>query len=130
MLVRSAANVNHRYQVYAASYSHLVLEIERRRSAMEKQDELYRELLKSFEDTYNGNGTKYKQMAGCLLGVLIDELQERNQWFAQHGEYLPQDLCQFMMVTWPNLAKIESHLQTTRDLGSTLAVIGTNRGPA
>ncbi|KAI8143855.1 autophagy-related protein 17 [Fennellomyces sp. T-0311] len=67
------------YQVYAASYSHLVLEIERRRKAMEKQDELYQELLKSFEDSYN------------------DELQERSQWFAQHGEYLPQDLCQFMM---------------------------------
>ncbi|KAI7859162.1 autophagy-related protein 17 [Circinella umbellata] len=67
------------YQVYAASYSHLVLEIERRKKAMEKQDELYQELLKSFEDSYD------------------DELQERNRWFAQHGEYLPADLCQFMM---------------------------------
>ena len=43
-----------RYQVYAASYSHLVLEIERRKKAMEKQNELYQELLKSFEDSYDG----------------------------------------------------------------------------
>ncbi|KAI9270760.1 hypothetical protein BDA99DRAFT_434070 [Phascolomyces articulosus] len=67
------------YKEYTASYSHLVLEIERRRKAMEKQDDLYHELIKSFEESYN------------------DELQERNRWFAQHGEYLPADLCQFMM---------------------------------
>ncbi|ORY91897.1 autophagy-related protein 17 [Syncephalastrum racemosum] len=67
------------YRVYAASYNHLILEIERRKKTTEKQERLYQELVQSFEDTYN------------------DELQERRRWFAQHGEYLPEDLCQFMM---------------------------------
>ncbi|CDH50910.1 hypothetical protein RO3G_13986 [Lichtheimia corymbifera JMRC:FSU:9682] len=66
------------YQVYAASYSHLVLEIERRKKATERQEELVKELTQSFEDAYN------------------DEYQERRRWFAQHGSFLPEGLCQFM----------------------------------
>lgn len=42
------------YQVYAVSYSHLVLEIERRKKATERQEELVKELTQSFEDAYNG----------------------------------------------------------------------------
>lgn len=66
------------YHVYAASYSHLVLEIERRKKAAERQEELIKELTQSFEDAYN------------------DEYQERRRWFAQHGSFLPEGLCQFM----------------------------------
>ncbi|KAI8388564.1 autophagy-related protein 17 [Radiomyces spectabilis] len=66
------------YRLYAASYGHLILEIERRRKVSEKQEKMRREILKLFEDTYE------------------DELQERHRWFREHGEYLPQDLCPFI----------------------------------
>ncbi|GAA5795164.1 hypothetical protein HPULCUR_000518 [Helicostylum pulchrum] len=66
------------YRCYASSYNYLLLEIDRRKSAQEKQDQLKNELLKSFEAAYN------------------DELQERRSWSAQHGQYLPEVLCPFI----------------------------------
>lgn len=42
------------YRAYAASYSYLILEIERRKKASEKQEKLYKELRKSFENAYQG----------------------------------------------------------------------------
>lgn len=68
------------YQCYASSYNYLLLEIDRRKRAQEKQEQLKRELLKSFENAYN------------------DELQERRSWSAQHGQYLPEVLCPFINV--------------------------------
>ncbi|KAI9323451.1 autophagy protein Apg17-domain-containing protein [Dichotomocladium elegans] len=68
------------YREYATSYSYLILEIQRRKKAVEKQEELMQELSKSFEDGYN------------------DEVLERRRWFAQHGDYIPESLCRFMMV--------------------------------
>ncbi|KAG2228815.1 hypothetical protein INT48_006019, partial [Thamnidium elegans] len=66
------------YRCYASSYNYLLLEIDRRKNAQEKQDQLRNELLKSFEAAYN------------------DELQERRSWSAQHGQYLPEVLCPFI----------------------------------
>lgn len=66
------------YKCYASSYNFLLLEIERRKKAQEKQEALRRDLLKTFEDAYN------------------DELQERKSWSAQHGQYLPEVLCPFI----------------------------------
>lgn len=68
------------YRCYASSYNYLLLEIDRRKNAQEKQDQLKNELLKSFEAAYN------------------DELQERRSWSAQHGQYLPEVLCPFIKV--------------------------------
>ncbi|KAF7728501.1 autophagy protein 17 [Apophysomyces ossiformis] len=66
------------YRSYASSYNHLILEVERRRKVLEKQEKLQAELLQSFEEAYNA------------------ERQERLKWFKQHGQYLPQALCPFM----------------------------------
>ncbi|KAI8365892.1 autophagy-related protein 17 [Choanephora cucurbitarum] len=66
------------YRCYASSYNYLLLEIERRRKAEERQEAHRKELMKSFEDAYN------------------DELQERRSWSAQHGQYLPEVLCPFI----------------------------------
>jgi hypothetical protein len=70
------------YTCYASSYNYLLLEIERRKKAQEKQEALRRDLLKTFEDAYN------------------DELQERKSWSAQHGQYLPEVLCPFINVNY------------------------------
>jgi hypothetical protein len=69
------------YRCYSSSYNYLILEIDRRKRAQEKQELLKRELLKNFENAYN------------------DELQERRSWSAQHGQYLPEVLCPFINVT-------------------------------
>jgi hypothetical protein len=42
------------YTCYASSYNYLLLEIERRKKAQEKQEALKRDLLKKFEDAYHG----------------------------------------------------------------------------
>ncbi|KAI8877324.1 hypothetical protein K501DRAFT_288447 [Backusella circina FSU 941] len=76
---KELSNLAEWYRLYASSYNHLLLEIERRRYAQEKQARLQRELTKSFQDSYE------------------DELQERHAWFTQHGQYLPEDLCPFIM---------------------------------
>jgi hypothetical protein len=68
------------YRCYSSSYNYLILEIDRRKRAQEKQEALKRELLKNFENAYN------------------DELQERRSWSAQHGQYLPEVLCPFINV--------------------------------
>ncbi|KAL1933741.1 hypothetical protein VTP01DRAFT_7831 [Rhizomucor pusillus] len=73
------------YNAYASSYSHLILEIERRRKSKEKRDKLYEELVTSLENAYN------------------DEYQERHSWFTQHGAYLPEDMCRFMMEPPPRI---------------------------
>ncbi|ORE22736.1 autophagy- protein 17 [Rhizopus azygosporus] len=66
------------YRFYASSYNYLLLEIERRRKAQEKQEILRKEMMKALEEAYN------------------DELQERRSWSAQHGQYLPEVLCPFI----------------------------------
>ncbi|ORE09366.1 hypothetical protein BCV72DRAFT_302785 [Rhizopus microsporus var. microsporus] len=66
------------YRFYASSYNYLLLEIERRRKAQEKQEILRKEMTKALEEAYN------------------DELQERRSWSAQHGQYLPEVLCPFI----------------------------------
>ncbi|KAI9482981.1 MAG: autophagy-related protein 17 [Benjaminiella poitrasii] len=66
------------YRCYASSYNYLLLEVERRKRAQEKQESIKRELLKKFEEAYN------------------DELQERRSWAVQHGQYLPEVLCPFI----------------------------------
>lgn len=42
------------YNCYASSYNYLLLEIERRKKAQEKQEALKRDLLKTFENAYHG----------------------------------------------------------------------------
>ncbi|KAI8368929.1 autophagy-related protein 17 [Blakeslea trispora] len=75
------------YRCYASSYNYLLLEIERRKKAEERQKAHLRELMKSFEDAYN------------------DELQERRSWSAQHGQYLPEVLCPFINDS-PSMLKV------------------------
>jgi hypothetical protein len=42
------------YTCYASSYNYLLLEIERRKKAQQKQEALKRDLLKTFEEAYHG----------------------------------------------------------------------------
>ncbi|KAI7907717.1 autophagy-related protein 17 [Cokeromyces recurvatus] len=83
------------YRCYASSYNYLLLEIERRKRAQEKQDSIRRELLKSFEEAYH------------------DELQERRSWAAQHGQYLPEVLCPFINDS-PSMLRIEIESESKR----------------
>ncbi|KAI8997355.1 autophagy-related protein 17 [Pilobolus umbonatus] len=73
------------YRFYSSSYHYLLLEIERRKKVEEKQEALRRELMRTFEDTYN------------------DEVQQRREWSLQHGEYLPEVLCPFIKDAPPRL---------------------------
>jgi hypothetical protein len=57
---KELSNLSEWYRLYSSSYSHLLLEIERRRYAQEKQARLQRELTKSFQDSYQGNNMKTK----------------------------------------------------------------------
>lgn len=66
------------YQCYSSSYNFLILEIDRRRKAQEKQEAYKQELMKNFEN------------------LLMDEIQEQRSWAAQHGQYLPEVLCPFI----------------------------------
>lgn len=45
------------YRFYASSYNYLLLEIERRRKAQEKQEILRKEMMKVLEEAYNGMAT-------------------------------------------------------------------------
>jgi hypothetical protein len=52
---------------------------------------------------------------------LIDELQERRSWSAQHGQYLPEVLCPFINVSLECMCNIVAALTKTRfrNTGST-----------
>lgn len=83
-----------RYKFYSSSYSYLLLEIERRRKAELKLMSLRKDMLKVFEEAYGG---KIFFVMYSIL-ILLDELEERKSWSAQHGEYLPEVLCPFINV--------------------------------
>ncbi|KAI8068132.1 autophagy-related protein 17 [Gilbertella persicaria] len=85
------------YQCYASSYNYLLLEIERRKKAEERQEAQRRELTKAFEDAYH------------------DELQERRSWSAQHGQYLPEVLCPFINDP-PSMLTIQVNESSTHRL--------------
>ncbi|SAM08210.1 hypothetical protein [Absidia glauca] len=66
------------YRQFTYSYHHLIVEVERRRKVADDQEALRVKLMDTLESDYQ------------------DEVHERQKWVAEHGHYLPQDLCAFI----------------------------------
>ncbi|CAO3636028.1 unnamed protein product [Cunninghamella blakesleeana] len=79
------------YRQFTYSYHHLIVEVERRLQIQEKQEKLKKELIKSLDDSYQ------------------DELQKRQRWITEHGQYLPQDLCAFIFDPPSKLTVVQEH---------------------
>ncbi|KAI8064630.1 autophagy-related protein 17 [Gongronella butleri] len=66
------------YQQFILSYHHLVLEVNRRQKVAYQQEQLRQELMQSLKNAYEG------------------EVQKRQDWVTEHGQFLPEDLCAFI----------------------------------
>ena len=80
------------YKSYQLSYNKLVLEMERRRRYRDTATEIVQTMHRQLTDLREG---VFQLDNSCSRSQLVvsEELLKRNEFFAEHGEVLPQDLC-------------------------------------
>lgn len=89
----------YRYRQFTYSYHHLIVEVERRRKVAEDQEALRVKLMETLESDYQGKPSRNERKTSGLTDGHLDEVHERQKWVADHGHYLPQDLCAFIFVS-------------------------------
>ncbi|ORX43554.1 hypothetical protein DM01DRAFT_1198529 [Hesseltinella vesiculosa] len=68
------------YNQFIHSYHHLIVEVERRQQVAEDQAKWRQEIMRALEKSHQ------------------EEIQKRKDWVAEHGQFLPEDLCAFIFV--------------------------------